>query len=86
MYLHSRALKYYIPEFMQVQLKDAVSALDFKVSNGGSNFSVGQRQLVLSFNTINTIDILITKLLLLLGLPSKSYFATKSYFNNGTQI
>ncbi|OXA58099.1 Multidrug resistance-associated protein 4 [Folsomia candida] len=39
----------------EVQLKDAVSALDFKVSNGGS-------------------------------LPSKSYFATKSYFNNGTQI
>lgn len=30
----------------QVQLKNAVPALDFKVSDGGSNFSVGQRQLV----------------------------------------
>ncbi|CAK1548558.1 unnamed protein product [Leptosia nina] len=29
-----------------VELKDAVPALDFKVSEGGSNFSVGQRQLV----------------------------------------
>ncbi|XP_013195349.1 ATP-binding cassette sub-family C member 4 [Amyelois transitella] len=30
----------------QVELKDAVPALDFKVSEGGSNFSVGQRQLI----------------------------------------
>ncbi|VVC94160.1 unnamed protein product [Leptidea sinapis] len=30
----------------QVELKEAVPALDFKVSEGGSNFSVGQRQLV----------------------------------------
>nr|UEO57356.1 ABCC2 [Conogethes punctiferalis] len=30
----------------QVELKDAVPALDFKVSEGGSNFSMGQRQLV----------------------------------------
>ncbi|KAI5634884.1 ABC transporter domain-containing protein [Phthorimaea operculella] len=30
----------------QVELKDAIPALDFKVSEGGSNFSVGQRQLV----------------------------------------
>ncbi|CAG7829724.1 unnamed protein product, partial [Allacma fusca] len=29
-----------------VELKDAVPALDFKVSDGGGNFSVGQRQLV----------------------------------------
>lgn len=31
---------------MQVELKDAVSALDIKVADGGSNFSVGERQLV----------------------------------------
>lgn len=31
---------------MQVDLKAAVPALDFKVSEGGSNFSLGQRQLV----------------------------------------
>nr|ASU47347.1 ABCC2 [Cnaphalocrocis medinalis] len=30
----------------QVELKDTVPALDFKVSEGGSNFSMGQRQLV----------------------------------------
>ncbi|XP_046974021.1 uncharacterized protein LOC124540463 [Vanessa cardui] len=30
----------------QVELKDAVPALDFHVSEGGTNFSVGQRQLV----------------------------------------
>ncbi|KAJ2946419.1 hypothetical protein O0L34_g12458 [Tuta absoluta] len=30
----------------QVELKDAIPALDFKVAEGGSNFSVGQRQLV----------------------------------------
>jgi len=30
----------------EVELKDAVPALDFEVSDGGSNFSVGQRQLV----------------------------------------
>jgi len=30
----------------QVELKDQVTALDFQVSNDGSNFSVGQRQLV----------------------------------------
>jgi ATP-binding cassette subfamily C (CFTR/MRP) protein 4 len=30
----------------KVQLKDAVPALAYKVSDGGSNFSVGQRQLV----------------------------------------
>lgn len=30
----------------QVDLKAAVPALDFKVSEGGSNFSLGQRQLV----------------------------------------
>ncbi|GBP41934.1 Probable multidrug resistance-associated protein lethal(2)03659 [Eumeta japonica] len=30
----------------QVELKDAIPALDFKVSEGGNNFSVGQRQLV----------------------------------------
>lgn len=30
----------------QVELKDAIPALDFKVSEGGSNFSMGQRQLV----------------------------------------
>ncbi|KPI93323.1 Multidrug resistance-associated protein 4 [Papilio xuthus] len=30
----------------QVELKDAIPALDFKVSEGGANFSVGQRQLV----------------------------------------
>lgn len=27
-------------------MKDAIPALDFKVSEGGANFSVGQRQLV----------------------------------------
>lgn len=31
---------------MQVELKDAIPALDFLVAEGGSNFSVGQRQLV----------------------------------------
>ncbi|XP_047534615.1 uncharacterized protein LOC125069235 [Vanessa atalanta] len=30
----------------QVELKDAVQALDFHVTEGGTNFSVGQRQLV----------------------------------------
>ncbi|CAB3237240.1 unnamed protein product [Arctia plantaginis] len=30
----------------QVELRDAIPALDFKVSEGGSNFSMGQRQLV----------------------------------------
>lgn len=30
----------------QADLKAAVPALDFKVSEGGSNFSLGQRQLV----------------------------------------
>ncbi|XP_049887665.1 ATP-binding cassette sub-family C member 4-like [Pectinophora gossypiella] len=30
----------------QVELKEAIPAIDFKVSEGGSNFSVGQRQLV----------------------------------------
>ncbi|XP_068628827.1 ATP-binding cassette sub-family C member 4-like [Battus philenor] len=30
----------------QIELKDAIPALDFKVSEGGANFSVGQRQLV----------------------------------------
>ncbi|XP_041973788.1 ATP-binding cassette sub-family C member 4-like [Aricia agestis] len=30
----------------QVELKDAIPALDFNVSEGGANFSVGQRQLV----------------------------------------
>ncbi|XP_045761292.1 uncharacterized protein LOC123864713 [Maniola jurtina] len=30
----------------QVELKDAVTSLDFNVSEGGTNFSVGQRQLV----------------------------------------
>ncbi|KAL0850177.1 hypothetical protein ABMA28_012050 [Loxostege sticticalis] len=30
----------------QVELKDAIPALDYKVSEGGSNFSMGQRQLV----------------------------------------
>ncbi|NP_001296082.1 probable multidrug resistance-associated protein lethal(2)03659 [Plutella xylostella] len=30
----------------QVELKDVVPALDYKVSEGGSNFSVGQRQLL----------------------------------------
>lgn len=30
----------------QVELKDAVPALDFGVTDGGGNFSVGQRQLV----------------------------------------
>ncbi|OWR51775.1 ABC transporter family C protein ABCC2 [Danaus plexippus plexippus] len=30
----------------QVELKDSVQALDFQVSEGGANFSVGQRQLV----------------------------------------
>jgi ATP-binding cassette subfamily C (CFTR/MRP) protein 4 len=29
-----------------VNLKDAIPSLDFKVSDGGSNFSVGERQLV----------------------------------------
>ncbi|KAJ0181179.1 hypothetical protein K1T71_003264 [Dendrolimus kikuchii] len=30
----------------QVELKEAIPALDFKVSEGGSNFSIGQRQLI----------------------------------------
>ncbi|XP_075985131.1 ATP-binding cassette subfamily C member 4-like isoform X2 [Anticarsia gemmatalis] len=30
----------------QVELKESIPALDFKVSEGGSNFSMGQRQLV----------------------------------------
>ncbi|KAM3966702.1 ATP-binding cassette subfamily C member 4 [Aphomia sociella] len=30
----------------QVELKEAIPALDFKVSEGGSNFSMGQRQLI----------------------------------------
>ncbi|XP_038209551.1 uncharacterized protein LOC119830563 [Zerene cesonia] len=30
----------------QVELKDAIPALDYKVTEGGSNFSVGQRQLL----------------------------------------
>nr|QJQ50001.1 ABC transporter family C protein ABCC2 [Ostrinia furnacalis] len=30
----------------QVELKDAIPALDYKVSEGGTNFSMGQRQLV----------------------------------------
>lgn len=29
-----------------MELKDSVQALDFQVSEGGANFSVGQRQLV----------------------------------------
>jgi len=29
-----------------VELKSDIPALDFRVSNGGNNFSVGQRQLV----------------------------------------
>lgn len=32
--------------YLQVDLKAAVPALDFKVSEGGGNFSLGQRQLV----------------------------------------
>lgn len=30
----------------EVELKEAVPSLDYKVSEGGSNFSVGQRQLI----------------------------------------
>lgn len=30
----------------QVEMKDSVPALDAKVSEGGSNFSMGQRQLL----------------------------------------
>lgn len=30
----------------EVELKEAVSSLDFEVSEGGSNFSLGQRQLI----------------------------------------
>ena len=30
----------------KVELKEGIPALDFKVSEGGSNFSMGQRQLV----------------------------------------
>lgn len=30
----------------EVELKDAVPSLDFAVSEGGSNFSLGQRQLI----------------------------------------
>ncbi len=30
----------------EVELKNAIPSLDFKLSDGGSNFSVGQRQLV----------------------------------------
>lgn len=29
-----------------MKLKDSVESLDLKVSNGGSNFSAGQRQLI----------------------------------------
>jgi ATP-binding cassette subfamily C (CFTR/MRP) protein 4 len=32
--------------FEQVELKELITALDYKVSEGGKNFSVGQRQLV----------------------------------------
>lgn len=32
--------------YYQVELKEAVPALDYQVSEGGSNFSLGQRQLV----------------------------------------
>jgi ATP-binding cassette subfamily C (CFTR/MRP) protein 4 len=31
---------------LQVDLKAAVTSLDMKVQEGGSNFSVGQRQLI----------------------------------------
>lgn len=31
---------------LQVELKDAVTSLDFIVQEGGSNLSVGQRQLI----------------------------------------
>lgn len=31
---------------LQVELKEAVSSLDFMVAEGGGNFSLGQRQLV----------------------------------------
>ena len=31
---------------VQVELKDAVPSLDFMVADSGSNFSVGQRQLI----------------------------------------
>lgn len=30
----------------EVELKEAVPSLDYKVAEGGSNFSVGQRQLI----------------------------------------
>jgi hypothetical protein len=39
--------------WLQVELKDAVPGLDFMVSSGGSNFSVGQRwvtQIVCNFH------------------------------------
>lgn len=36
----------YVCFFTQVDLKAAIPALDYKVSEGGSNFSLGQRQLV----------------------------------------
>lgn len=39
-------MQVYSDDFLQVDLKAAVPALDFKVSEGGSNFSLGQRQLV----------------------------------------
>jgi ABC-type phosphate transport system ATPase subunit len=31
---------------LQVELKDLITALDYNVTEGGKNFSVGQRQLV----------------------------------------
>lgn len=31
---------------MQVELRDAVPSLNFQISEGGSNFSLGQRQLI----------------------------------------
>lgn len=65
-----------------MHLKDAIPDLSFKVSDGGDNFSVGQKQLVLSI--INTINNLITKLLLL-GMLGESDIKGKSHHINGNR-
>lgn len=36
----------YFSFYSKVDMKSAVPSLDFKVTEGGSNFSVGQRQLM----------------------------------------